>query len=165
MPATPLHQAAFNGNLPRVRELLREGADPDALSFGFTPLHLAAMAGHEDCVRELSGVCDIHIHTPLLSGTALTLAATYGRAECAEVLMARLREDMEQYMANINRMTILMDDPVMAKNMDLKLKSQIDILAVSVNELKAQLVRAEAAVNAIEVQNMEIAKKTVLHNM
>jgi uncharacterized protein len=49
---TPLHSAAFNGNVPIVEALLAHGADPDAAKDdGKTPLDLAREQRHDDVVQ------------------------------------------------------------------------------------------------------------------
>ena len=51
---TPLHFAAGAGNTAAVKELLRLGADYNALcESGCTPMHWAAKSGHVDAVKEL----------------------------------------------------------------------------------------------------------------
>lgn len=51
---TPLSLAARAGELELVREMLRQGADPDAVGAGgMTPLGAAAFQGHELVVRDL----------------------------------------------------------------------------------------------------------------
>jgi ankyrin repeat protein len=51
---TPLHTAVIEGNLARVQELLRAGADVNARATqGETPLHLAAALGDAAIAREL----------------------------------------------------------------------------------------------------------------
>lgn len=53
---TPLHEAAFNGDLDLALVLLKQGADPLAHSYsGATPYHLALMNGHEKLAEELVG--------------------------------------------------------------------------------------------------------------
>ena len=50
--ATPLHSAAFNGNVPIVQALLAHGADPEAATDdGKTPLDLARENGHENVLQ------------------------------------------------------------------------------------------------------------------
>ena len=46
-PSTPIHEAAWKGDIPAIRQLVKAGADvnaPDAL--GATPLYWAARGGH-----------------------------------------------------------------------------------------------------------------------
>lgn len=51
---TKLYRAVRDGNLPRVKKLLRDGADPDiADEHGLTPLHQAAYWGEADIVEQL----------------------------------------------------------------------------------------------------------------
>ena len=51
---TDLHNAALEGDAPRVRHLLEAGADPTiADAEGFTPLHLAAQQQQEAGVEAL----------------------------------------------------------------------------------------------------------------
>lgn len=50
----PLHEAAKNGDLEEVRELLKAGVDVNSLnSEGATPLHWAAFKGHVDVAKAL----------------------------------------------------------------------------------------------------------------
>ena len=53
--ATPLHKAAFNGDVDGVQEQLDEGWDIDSneVSGGATPLHLACLRGHKEVVALL----------------------------------------------------------------------------------------------------------------
>jgi ankyrin repeat protein len=47
LPSTPIHAAAWKGDIEAIRALVKEGADinvPDAL--GGTPLYWAARGGH-----------------------------------------------------------------------------------------------------------------------
>jgi ankyrin repeat protein len=49
-----IHNAAENGNLNRVKELLNQGVPVNARNaYGFTPLHKAASGGHVNVVKEL----------------------------------------------------------------------------------------------------------------
>jgi ankyrin repeat protein len=51
---TPLHYCALEGNLPRVKEIVEGGANPNAPDDdGWTPLHFAAQNWHEDVAEWL----------------------------------------------------------------------------------------------------------------
>ena len=51
---SPLHQAAFQGSIERVQELISSGADVNAKDeFDWTPLHDAAIQGHTQIVKLL----------------------------------------------------------------------------------------------------------------
>jgi ankyrin repeat protein len=48
---TALHHASVNGNVPMIELLMSKGANHDARSkVGMTPLHMAAMKGHEEAM-------------------------------------------------------------------------------------------------------------------
>ena len=50
----PIHNAAHNGNLNRVRQLLNQGVNVnERTNFDWTPLHKAAYRGRPNVVREL----------------------------------------------------------------------------------------------------------------
>jgi ankyrin repeat protein len=54
MGRTNLHKAAFAGDVERVKELLKKGADPNTKDKkGRTPLHAAAYKGHVEVVKLL----------------------------------------------------------------------------------------------------------------
>ena len=51
---TPLHEAAEDGDVSEVKQLLAKGAEVNAkTSDGYTPLHTAAMFGHLDVMKAL----------------------------------------------------------------------------------------------------------------
>ena len=51
---TPLHYAALDGDAERVRQLLSDGADPDAQDDdGWTPLHFACQERHSGVAKVL----------------------------------------------------------------------------------------------------------------
>ena len=51
---TPLHQAALDGDLKKVTQLISSGSDPfEKDSAGVTALHAAAIGGHSELVRKL----------------------------------------------------------------------------------------------------------------
>jgi ankyrin repeat protein len=69
---TPLHYAAFDGNVSAVRALLRDGADPSVVDAnGWTPLHAAAQTHSPELVEVLLehgapvDAEDIYGNTPL----------------------------------------------------------------------------------------------------
>ncbi len=51
---TELHHAALEGDVVKIRQLLADGANPNAQdSNGFTPLHFAAQESHTDAIEVL----------------------------------------------------------------------------------------------------------------
>ncbi|PWA41543.1 Ankyrin repeat-containing protein [Artemisia annua] len=71
--ALRLNNAAYNGDLSRLKSLIRAGADPNKKNFdGRSPLHLAASKGHEDIALFLIqegvevNISDNFGNTPLL---------------------------------------------------------------------------------------------------
>lgn len=83
-----LRQAAEQGNIKLVRELLMKGADPnDADHNGWTPLMHAAWEGSEDCVRALiEGGAEIGA-SDFAEQTSLMLAASQGEEGCVRALI------------------------------------------------------------------------------
>jgi ankyrin repeat protein len=88
---TPLHRAAYAGDVRQVRALLQAGARPDAANrYGMTPLALAASAGSADLVTLLveSGASVRAADAALRDGqTTLMLAARAGNADAVAVLL------------------------------------------------------------------------------
>ena len=86
-----IHVAARDGNLAKVKALLRE--DPALVSsreeeYGATPLHMAAFTGHTDVAELLlAGKADVNARNAEGS-TPLHAAAFNGRKEVAELLLA-----------------------------------------------------------------------------
>ncbi|PWA51285.1 Ankyrin repeat-containing protein [Artemisia annua] len=70
--ALMLNNAAYNGDLTQLKNLIRAGADPNKKNFdGRSPLHLAASKGHEDCRIVFTEGVEVNIsdrygNTPLL---------------------------------------------------------------------------------------------------
>lgn len=88
-PRLPLTLAALEGDVDKVRELLRRredvtGAEPD----GITPLIGAALFGHTAVARLLVGVQGVEVDKCTVHGcTALLMAAENGHAGVVEVLV------------------------------------------------------------------------------
>lgn len=66
---TPLHDAARNGHLDAVRQLIKFGANVNAQSVpvGFTPLHFAAANGFIEIVIVLLN-CGANVNTLIVTG-------------------------------------------------------------------------------------------------
>jgi ankyrin repeat protein len=84
---TPLHNAAYHGNLKAVQRLLMAGADPNALlSSRVTPLHWAAANGHEGIVRCFLANKDVQRHKKdALGSTPLIWASQNGHKDIAKL--------------------------------------------------------------------------------
>jgi len=87
---TDLHYAAYEGDVERVKKLLKKGANPNTQSKdGYTPLLVAAMEGHVEVVRLLlehgadPNAKDINGDTPL------HWAAFVGRVDMVKLLLER----------------------------------------------------------------------------
>ena len=85
---TDLHDAAFNGDVERVRKLLEKGENPNAQSRdGWTPLHNAASGDHVDVVALLlERGADPNIQNKDGS-TPLHKAASRGHVDVARLLL------------------------------------------------------------------------------
>ncbi len=86
--STPLQWAVYNENAAQVKQLLREGANPnEANDYGATPMSLAAVTGNAEIIKLLlrAGASP---ESPNADGqTALMLAARTGNLEAAELLL------------------------------------------------------------------------------
>ena len=85
---TDLHSAAYEGDVKRVRKLLKKGADPNTQSEdGDTPLHVAVSWGHVDVVKLLLE----HGADPNIKNengwTPLYRAASEGRVDIVKLLL------------------------------------------------------------------------------
>jgi ankyrin repeat protein len=92
MDQTDLHKAALMGDVERVKELLKKGADPNIQDkYGWTPLHNAAFEGHFDVVELLL----VHEADPTVEDkdgkTPLDLARVEGYGKVVSVIKERLR--------------------------------------------------------------------------
>lgn len=80
--AKELQKAARNGNVRLVRQLIAQGALPDARDVdGWTCLHAAAVEGHENVVRELCG----EDTTAAKQGSDSTTSATVSSQNAVEL--------------------------------------------------------------------------------
>jgi len=87
---TDLHDAAFNGDVKRVKKLLEKGENPNAKDKdGWTPLHTAAYMGHVDVVKLLLE----HGANPNIQNkdgvTPLHTAAFWDRVDVVKLLLER----------------------------------------------------------------------------
>ena len=83
--ASPLVDAARDGDIAKVESLLNEGSDVNAVA-GATPLYFAAQRGHFDVVQLLvASGADVNNLTDF--GTALQIAARGNRTEIVELLL------------------------------------------------------------------------------
>jgi hypothetical protein len=121
---TLLLQASAEGQLHRVKHLLRLGTDVDfSDEDGFTALHHAVTSGFEDCVQELiSKGSDVNAMSRY--GVALNLAARKERAHVISILLAA-RADKERAIRFVARqgqdvsdLTSLFDNPVTPAGVD-----------------------------------------------
>ena len=84
---TPLHEAAFTGQIACLQLLLNAGAKTTAVEFlGNSPLMLTVAHDHVDCARALLPVSDLSL-TNRTGRTALHLCATSASDECFLLLL------------------------------------------------------------------------------
>jgi ankyrin repeat protein len=88
--AAPLHEAAKEGDLPKVNSLVEGGADVNVRTgTGATPLHFAADRGHIDVVELLiSKGADVNAKTKT-GFTPLHWAAARGHIDVVELLISK----------------------------------------------------------------------------
>jgi ankyrin repeat protein/ketosteroid isomerase-like protein len=99
---TPLLVAAREGQAEIVDELLKAGADVNAVEpvFGAVPLHKATYNGYADITRRLAGHAGVNLDFQGASNgyTPLHDALWHGFADCAEILVdAGARTDIVAY--------------------------------------------------------------------
>ena len=87
--ATPLHDAAENGNANVIVRLLDSGADANTLDKdGLTALHIAASYGHANLAKLLLDAgADPRIEEPTTDLTGLHFAAGTGDADTVRLLL------------------------------------------------------------------------------
>jgi ankyrin repeat protein len=86
--ATPLHEAARNGDIASLKEMLVQGKDPDlAGEEGRTPLHYAALHGHESAIDMLLSNGATISFGDMRGQTALHLAADRGHVDVVQYLL------------------------------------------------------------------------------
>ncbi len=87
---TPLHYAAQEGKIKKIRMLAEAGADVNRMERnGFAPLHLAVGEGHVKAIQALLAAgADIEIENPLNENNPpLMLASQYGLTEITKLLL------------------------------------------------------------------------------
>jgi ankyrin repeat protein len=95
---TPLHLAARNGHVEMTKSLLDRGASLEIHNRigDFTALHVAASKGHKEVVAVLlakGARLETRFENEQTSGTALTIAAEFGRRDVVKTLLLRANAD------------------------------------------------------------------------
>ena len=86
---TPLHDAAFDGDVSEVEALLAKGADVNAKDYGWTPLHEAARYGHVAVVKVLlSKGAEVNAKNQV-GWTPLHMAAQMGHVAVVKELLTK----------------------------------------------------------------------------
>lgn len=87
---TPLHQAAFNGQVNKVKGLLKNGCDVNVRDkYGWTPLHDATIQGHCEIIKILIDAgADINAQDYEDLYTPLHDAARNNNKEIMNILLA-----------------------------------------------------------------------------
>ena len=88
--AVPLHVAARGGSLAIIKEVLAQGAAPNAKNvYGLTPLHVAAESGHTACAELLLDSGAAVDERDRLGRTAWNIAQDAGHSDLAARLKGR----------------------------------------------------------------------------
>ncbi|KAL0963616.1 hypothetical protein UPYG_G00308650 [Umbra pygmaea] len=85
---SPIHDAAYNGQVLMLRNLIAQGICVNQATLDrVTPLHVACLQGHTACARLLiENGANVDV-TTLERTTALSGASSQGRADCVILLL------------------------------------------------------------------------------